>query len=119
MAAFPTLRTQAVAQYPSSRALRYQNQKLRFVDGYEQRYRDAAGPLHQWTIRLNQLDETEMAAIEQFFLENQGRFTTFSFTDPWDGAVYPICTVSADTLNLSFVAEMRGQATLTIVENRS
>ena len=119
MATFPALKTQAVAQYPSSRTLRYQNQKLRFVDGYEQRYRDAAGPLHQWIIRLSELDETEMAAVEQFFLENQGRFTTFSFTDPWDGTKYPTCAIAADTLNLSFAAEMRGGATITIQENRS
>jgi len=119
MAAFPLLKTQAVAQYPASRALRFQNQRVRFLDGNEQRYRDSAGPLHQWTIRLKELDETEMAAVEQFFMANQGRFTTFSFTDPWDSAVYPVCAVASDVLSLSFAGEMRGNATITIVEYRS
>jgi phage-related protein len=118
MASFPNLKTSAVAQYPARRALQFQNQTVRFVDGSEQRYRDSAGPLHRWEIRLQQLDEREIAAIEQFFAEQQGAFGEFAFTDPWDGQIYPKCSLEQDDLELTSAAEMSGSATVTIVENR-
>ncbi len=118
MATFPKLKTSAVAQYPATKALRFQNQTLRFVDGVEQRYRDSAGPLHGWEIRLEELDEGEMAEVEQFFLENQGQFGSFAFTDPWDGRGYANCSLASDELALRAVAEMRGTTSLIVRENR-
>jgi hypothetical protein len=119
MATFPTLKTGAVAQYPASKSLRFQNQTVRFLDGAEQRYRDAAGPLHQWVIRLTELDESEMAAFEQFFEDNQGRLGNFAFTDPWDGTQYANCSLQSDDITLGSAAEMRTKTSLTIIENRS
>lgn len=118
MATFPTLKTGAVAQYPAARTFQYRNQILRFVDGNEQRYRDSAGPLHQWIIRLDYLDQTEMAALEEFFSASQGRFASFEFTDPWDGSQYPNCSVSVDTMAALSQQEFRGITSITIVENR-
>jgi len=88
------------------------------VDGAEQRYRDSAGPLHRWEIRLAALDEGEMAALEQFFADNQGCFGNFAFTDPWDGTRIANCSLASDELELTAVAEMQGQTSLTVVENR-
>jgi hypothetical protein len=119
MANFPSLKTGAVAQYPATRRTRYQNQALRFVDGTEQRYRDCSGPLRRWEIRLSQLDEGEMAALEEFFTANQGAYGSFAFTDPFDGATYPDCSLEADALGLTGVAEMSSTASLTVIENRS
>jgi hypothetical protein len=119
MATFPQLKTGAVAQYPATKALRYQNQTVRFVDGTEQRYRDSAGPMHQWVINLTELDESEMAAFEQFFQANQGRLASFAFTDPWDGTEYANCSLGCDQLDLSSLAEMSGKTSLTVIENRS
>jgi len=118
MATFPTLKTQAVAQYPASKAIQFQNQILRFLDGTEQRYRDSAGPLHRWVIRLNELDEGELAALEAFFAINEGRFANFAFTDPWDGTKYENCSVQTDEMQMVSVEEMRGRTSLTVVENR-
>jgi hypothetical protein len=118
MATFPILKTKAVAQYPAGKAIQFRNQVLRFVDGAEQRYRDSAGPLHRWVIRLEELDEGEMAALEAFFTTNQGRFASFAFTDPWDGSQYANCSIETDELDLTSVAEMRGRTSLTLVENR-
>ena len=117
MATFPRLKTSAIAQYPVARRERFQNQTVRFVDGSEQRYRDSAGARVEWEIQLSQLHEGELAAIEEFFLANQGAFGSFSFTDPWDGAVYDNCSVAADELALVTVAEMRGSTSLTVVRN--
>jgi hypothetical protein len=119
MATFPKLKTNAVAQYPATRTLRYQNQILRFLDGSDQRYRDASGPLHRWTIRLNELDEGELAEMEGFFLSNQGQYGSFTFVDPWDGTSYPNCSLASDELDLIAVEEMHGQTSLTVIENRT
>ena len=119
MATFPTLKTGAVAQYPAAKNLRFKNEVLQFLDGTDQRYRDSSGPLHGWEIRLSQMDDREMAKIEQFFVANQGCFGSFAFTDPWDGQVYPNCSIAEDELGLTAAAEMRGGASMKIVENRS
>ncbi|MFY9725830.1 MAG: DUF2460 domain-containing protein [Bryobacteraceae bacterium] len=118
MASFPELKTSAVAQYPATKAVTFQNQVVRFVDGSEQRYRDCAGPLHQWVIRLNELDETEMAALERFLESNQGSFGSFTFTDPWDNQTYNNCSFASDAMDLTSVEEMRGQTSVTVRENR-
>jgi hypothetical protein len=118
MATFPALKTRAVAQYPAQRALEFRNQAVRFLDGTEQRYRDSAGPLHRWVIRLDELDETEMAGIANFFEQNQGCFGSFAFTDPWDGTEYPSCSFASDSLGLQSKDEMRGTTSLTVMENR-
>jgi hypothetical protein len=119
MANFPSLKTGAVAQYPATRRIRYQNQALRFVDGTEQRYRDSEAPLRRWEIRLSQLDEGEMAVLEEFFTANQGAFGSFAFTDPFDGSTYPDCSLETDALGVAAVADMSSATALTVVENRS
>ncbi len=118
MATFPALKTSAVAQYPAQKRLMFRNQTLRFLDGTEQRYRDCAGPLHSWEIRLDQLDEGEAAAVEEFFQANQGAFGNFAFTDPWNGMVYQNCSLDTDGLDLTAVAEMWGKTAITVRENR-
>ena len=118
MPTFPVLKTTAVAQYPASRYVQFRNQTVRFVDGTEQRYRDGSGPLHRWGIRLSELDETEMAAIAEFFAANEGAFAAFAFTDPWDGQVYPNCSLLEDALDILVVGEMRCSTSLTVTENR-
>jgi hypothetical protein len=119
MATFPVLKTSAVAQYPASNTLRFQNQVLRFLDGTDQRYRDFSGPLHEWEIRLSDVDEREMTEIERFFAANQGHFGCFAFTDPWDGQAYPNCSIASDEMDFTFASEMRGAVSLKIVQNRS
>ena len=118
MPSFPKLKTNAVAQYPAARATRYYNQVLRFADGTEQRYRDSSGPLHRWEVRLDALDEGEIAALEEFFSACQGRFASFAFTDPWDGTQYPDCSLASDELDLTSMAEMRSRTSLAVIENR-
>jgi phage-related protein len=119
MASFPTLKTSAVMQYPATRIIAFQNQVVRFVDGTEQRYRDCAGPLHRWTIRLSELDETEMTALEHFLESNQGSFGQFAFTDPWDNQTYSNCSFASDGIDLTSVDEMRGDTSVIVKENRS
>ena len=118
MSTFPKLKTDAVAQYPLTTTVSFQNHTLTFVDGTQQRYRDTAAARFGWEVRLTDLDEGELAAIEEFFLANQGAFGSFSFTDPQDGQVYEDCSIQADGLNADTTAEMRAGTTLTVMQNR-
>ena len=119
MADFPALKTGAVMQYPATAKVRFFNHSLRFVDGGEQYYRNYKSPLHEWVIRLDLLDEGEVKALEQFFLDQQGQFENFSFTDPKDDVTYPDCSLMIDDLAISLNGERRGKTMVIIRENRS
>ena len=81
---FPTLRTAAVAQYPLDRTLEFPAEQLDFLDQQRQVYRER-GRL-RWVIALELLDETEIAALRDFFGQQRGRWGTFTFADPADGS---------------------------------
>jgi hypothetical protein len=119
MADFPILKTGSVMQYPASSSIRYSNQLLQFVDGGEQCYRDFPAPLREWVIRLDLLDEAELAGLEKFFLDQEGQFGSFEFIDPKDSTVYPDCSLMIDDLNFTVDGERRGRTTLVLRENRS
>ncbi len=118
MANFPTLKTGAVAQYPTDRAKNASTSVYRFVDGSEQRFRTGTATLHRWVIHLDLLDEAELTAIEALFQNVSGRYGNFSFTDPWDNTVYANCSFDSDTLALAFADIGRGQAEIVVKENR-
>jgi hypothetical protein len=119
MANFPVLKTGAVAQYGSDRSRQFSTQVLRFIDGGEQRFPSYGTPLLQWVIRLDLLDESELESLELFFKDEGGRVGNFSFTDPWDGTVYPSCSFGSDDLTLQFQEVARGQTQVIVKENRS
>lgn len=114
MAAFPTLKTGAVAQYPLDRAVRFQTQSVRFMDGSQQRYRLYGAGLRQWTVKLSLLDEQELAALIAF-AEQQGT-AAFAFTDPITGDSVTTCIISGQTFSAGIKDEMNAQATLLIEE---
>jgi phage-related protein len=119
MATFPALKTGAVAQYGSDRMRQFSTQVLRFVDGSEQRFPGYGAALLQWVIRLDLLDESELENLEQFFEDEGGRAGSFSFTDPWDGTVYPSCSFASDDLSLQFEGVARGKTQVVVKENRT
>jgi hypothetical protein len=119
VANFPTLKTGAIAQYPSDGQQAFSTQVFRFVDGSEQRFPGFGATLRRWTIRLELLDESELMTLERFFESESGRAGTFSFTDPFSGTVYASCSFDADALDVTFGGEQAGKATVTIKENRS
>ena len=106
-------------QYPAGRAIEHSTCVLVFVDGSEQRFREFASPARRWEVRLDLLDEGELAALEDFLAGHQGQVGTFSFTDPWDATTYADCSLEADSLPLEFQDLMRGRATVVVKENRS
>ena len=118
MSDFPLLKTGAVMQYPAEKELGYATHVMRFVDGSEQRCREYSVPLHRWLIRLDLLDEMELATMEEFFLARQGSLDAFSFTDPWDGTPYPNCSFENEEAVIEYLGEGRGRTALVVKENR-
>ncbi len=117
MAAFPALKTGAVAQYPSERVVQFSTVVHEFVDGNEQRSAAFGTGLRRWAIRMEALDENELFRLERFFVEQGGASGSFSFTDPWDGIVYSDCSFERDELELAFEGQS-GKASLIVKENR-
>jgi Conserved hypothetical protein 2217 (DUF2460) len=118
MANFPQLKTGAVAQYPSQRQSSYSTGIAQFLDGSEQRFRDAPRALKRWTIRFDQLDEGELATLTEFVRTQEGEYGTFAFADPWDGAVYSNCSFEGGTMERQLMAEGRASTALIVKENR-
>ncbi len=118
MAAFPTLKTGAVAQYPSERSRRFLTTVFEFLDGSEQRFAQYGSSSRRWVIQLDRLDEKELFDLEQFFIEQGGAAGSFEFADPWDDAVYPNCSIENDDIELVFAGLGSGQAALVVKENR-
>jgi hypothetical protein len=114
MANFPALKTGAVAQYPSDRTQNFSTQVFRFLDGSEQRFPAYGASLRRWVIRLDLLDESELTALQDFFVSEGGRAGVFSFADPFDSTVYARCSLEADELDLTFGGPQDGKATVTI-----
>lgn len=114
MNAFPTLRTGAVAQYPLDRAVRFQTQAVRFMDGSRQRFRLYGNGLRRWKISLNLLDELELAAVASF-MEQQGT-AVFPFTDPVTGDAVASCIVSGQSFGAGAADEMKANAMVEIEE---
>ena len=119
MAAFFTLKTGAVVQYPATKAVRYASYVIKFIDGTDQRYRDYAAPLERWEIRLDLLDQLELYTLEQFFGTQEARFGTFSFTDPWTQVQHASCSMDQDSMKYELTEETRGRTTVIVVENRT
>jgi hypothetical protein len=105
-------------QYPAQRGVRFSSQVVRFVDGREQRYRDFRAGLRRWVVRLDLLEEGELAELEWFFRANQGAFSSFTFADPWDQHEYTDCSIEEDAFEAEWEDELRGRTTLTVRENR-
>ncbi len=119
MSAFPTLKTGATLQYPAQRSTHFSTDVVQFVNGSEQRFRGYQTPLKRWSIRLDLLDETELHMLREFFRTQSGAAENFSFTDPWDGVVYPNCRLSGNEIAEELDNAEQGNTTLTVSENRS
>src|SRR5690349_10917157 len=115
MSFFPRLKTGSVAQYPVGREVRLRNEAVRFVDGGYQRYRDSGRARLRWEIRLDLLDEGELAALAEFVTQQAGAFGSFTFTDPWDGQDYDGCRLEGDAAAFLSTGEMHGSTVLVVV----
>jgi len=115
---FPALKTGAVAQYPSDRTQRFSTLGYRFLDGSEQRFPGFGTPLRRWIIRLELLDEGELARLEEFFMEQKGQAGNFALTDPRDGVVHANCSFENDAMTADYREAGDGRTSVVVKENR-
>ncbi len=115
MAQFPSLKTGAVAQYPSIKEYHFSTETRRFVDGSEQRYRDFGKCRQRWVINLSQLDESEIAELVDFFRSQQGRLGAFDFEDPWSQIVVLNCHFERDFFPIRADGEFDSRTGLVIL----
>lgn len=113
MPVFPALKSGAVAQYPFERTLRFETQRVRFLDGSSQRYA-LTKPLRRWKIDLAQIDEQEMNQLIEFVEQQEG--AAFSFGDPVTGEIAGKCVISDSGLVVTAAGELYGAAMLVIEE---
>ena len=105
MAEFPKLSTGSLAQFPATRTKAFRTEIIRYVDGSDQRIALAGKPVVRWSVPLRRLNAAEAAAVRTFFLQQRGQAGTFSFTDPWTGALHPQCCFENDALSIQAAAE--------------
>ena len=106
-------------QYPADRMRAYTTRVFKFVDGAEQRYREQSTPTKRWIIRLDLLSDEEANGVEQFCIGCQGRFGSFSFTDPWDNTEHVDCSLDNDVLTVEQTGESHTQIVLIVRENNT
>jgi hypothetical protein len=116
MTTFPLLSTGAVAQYPLSRGTSYDVDVVRFLDGSQQRCLIRGKQLRRWLISLAQLEENELANVEQFFDAMQGNAELFAFIDPFTNEPVPNCRISNPSILTQYVAVGSGSAAIWIEE---
>jgi len=116
MSVFPLLSSGAVSQYPTGYTSGQGVQAIRFLDGSDQRYLNQGRMLRQWTIRLDLLNEAEVAQIEAFFIEQQGDYSIFSFPDPISGTSVPNCRLASPGLVSAYVGPDVSSVSLVVIE---
>ncbi|MGB9604885.1 MAG: DUF2460 domain-containing protein [Bryobacteraceae bacterium] len=101
------------------RRVEYRNEVLRFLDGSEQRYRQARGPLKQWVLNFGAIEDEEARRLVNFFEGQQGRVGSFAFEDPWEKTTNPNCSLVNDEVRLELENEGRARVRVVIRENPS
>jgi hypothetical protein len=119
MAEFPRLKTGAVCQYPLGRRTEFRTEVVDFAGGDEQRYRQWGGAERRWRIQLDQLDDAEMTAIDEFAAEQAGTGATFTFVDPHDLVEHAECEFGQEELAMEFYGWSQGRTEIVIRQRRS
>jgi phage-related protein len=116
MATFPLLSSGAVTQYPTVLSTGQAVQVIRFLDGSDQRYLTQGRAFRRWQIRLDLLNETEMAQLEAFFLAQQGDFSSFVFPDPISETNVANCRLGAPGFVSAYLGVDVGSTSLVVIE---
>lgn len=116
MTNFPSLSTGSVAQYPLGQTQSFTTDVIRFLDATDQRCVVRANGLRQWLVRLDLLNDGEIATLEQFFAQMQGPSTLFDFFDPTTGETVPNCRFASGDGITTYSAENIGGSQLVVTE---
>jgi len=116
MTNFPSLSTGSVGQYPLGQTQSFTTDVIRFLDAADQRCIVRAKALRQWLVRLDLLDDGELAALEQFFAQMQGPATLFDFFDPTTSETVPNCRFASGDGVTTYTATNIGGSQLIVTE---
>jgi hypothetical protein len=116
MTRFPTIASGAVTQYPAEVVQSQSVQVLEFLDGSEQRYLTQSRPMRAWRISLDQLSEDELHQLEDFFANQRGMYSSFTFPDPVGGSDVNNCRFADPELTTSYVDVNNSSVTCWVVE---
>ena len=109
MAAFPQLKTGAVAQYPAKRVLRFQNQTAAVPGRHRAALSRFGRPLHPWEIRLDHAGRRRNGGTRGLLRGEPGSASAASRLPTRGTAqVYPDCSLRRRSW-FDRLAEMRGQ----------
>jgi uncharacterized protein DUF2460 len=84
MECFPQLQTGASVQYPIRKRRITRTVRNECVDGREVKLADPGGSSTEWQLSFSELTDDEMAALQQFYQDREGRLNSFTFLDPTD-----------------------------------
>jgi len=82
MLAFPQLPSGAVAQYPINKRCVQRTIVNTLTDGHMVTLADPGAALWQWLLAYQNLDDTELATLQEFFATCEGQLNAFTFLDP-------------------------------------
>lgn len=116
MNTFPLLTTGAVSQYPTALLTGQGVHAIRFLDGTDQRYLTQGRTYRTWEIRLDLLNEAELAQLEAFFVQQAGDYVPFGFPDPFTGATVPNCRFAHPGLATSYTNTDAGSTAIWVME---
>lgn len=119
MAAFPVLKSGAVAQAPFTRGVRYGTDVVRFCGGGEQRFPLRGGGVRRWQVALSRLDEGEMRTVANFYEQHGPYGISFEFRDPVSGELFEECVFADGGLELSAAGVHSGESVVRIEQRVS
>jgi len=79
---FPQLASGAVGQYPISKNLVQRTITNTLPDGSTIKYADPGAPMVQWQLQFQELSDSEIALLQQFYAACEGQLNAFTFADP-------------------------------------
>jgi hypothetical protein len=117
MTSFPILSSGAISQYPTECYTGRSVGVIRFVDGSDQRFLRTARPLRRWRIDLTLLNDSEIAALEHFFVVQKGMFSLFTFTDPASQHSIANCRIAESQMMSEYALHNGNSTFLWIIES--
>jgi len=81
---FPQLSSGAIGQYPIQKRHIQRTIVNQLSDGHTVKLADAGAKLVEWQLAYQDLTDSEIANLQQFFSACEGQLTGFTFLDPMD-----------------------------------
>lgn len=119
MPAFPSINaTGVITQLGWSKRRTYRTVRSVLPCGISHAYALRTYPISSFTLRYDSITGAELKVLEDFFSECEGRLKEFSFTEPDNGVVRPVCRFDSDELAVDYVGPDEHRVSVDITEYR-